>query len=276
LEELTRIPQNLPYSPGLLQKLFAQTSGDSLASLTEISETMAQDQGLTTKILTLANSAFYGLQAKVTTVSRAMVVLGLKEVRTMVLLIGVKALTKGLADADLFNLREYWRHQLMTAAAAGTIAARASVSPEDMFTAALLHDLGKLLTALHRPEDWRAVSSLAADKNIPHAKAEEQYWGLEHGLVGSLVLSSWDLPNELTEPINWHHAPNQAPVFKPQAKVLCLANALAHNLTGRGRPIAGPWQKIFQELELEEDEINAEIQAALKDKNMAQLLSQLA
>ncbi|MDY7000587.1 MAG: HDOD domain-containing protein [Thermodesulfobacteriota bacterium] len=179
MKELTQIPQNLPYSPGLLRKLFSQTSGDSLASLTEISETMAQDQGLTAKILTMANSAFYGLQAKVTTVSRAMVVLGLKEVRTMVLLIGIKALTKNMVDPDLLNLREYWRHQIITAAAAGPIAARAGVNSEDMFTAALLHDLGKLLTALHRPKDWQAVSSLAASENIPHAMAEEQHWGLE-------------------------------------------------------------------------------------------------
>jgi len=276
LKELTQIPQNLPYSPALLQKLFAQTSRGSLASLTQISETMAQDQGLTTKILTMANSAFYGLQSKVTTVSRAMVVLGLKEVRTMVLLIGIKALTKGLTDTELFNLREYWRHQLITAAAAGLIAARAGLTPEDMFTAGLLHDLGKLLTALHRPEDWRAVALIAAAENIPQAQAEEQYWGLEHGLVGSLVLSSWNLPLELTEPINWHHAPNRAPDFKPQAKVLCLANALAHGLTGDDRPIAGPWQKILKELELEEDEIKAGIQTALKDKNMAEFLSQLA
>ena len=275
LEELPRIQHDLPYSPGLLQKLFTQTSGNSLASLEEISETIAQDQGLTARILTVANSAFYGLQAKVTTVSRAMAVLGLKEVRAMVLALGVKDIAKGLKNSPIFDLREYWRHQLMTASAAEIIAVHAGTDYENMFTAGLLHDLGKVLIALHSPDDWRAIIMLSAAEDLPHARSEERYWGLEHGLVGSLVLSSWDLPKALTEPINWHHSPNQAPEFRRQAEILCVANALAHELSGHKHPIAGPWRKILEKSGFEEAVLKEEIQRAFKDKNLSQLLNQL-
>lgn len=221
---------DLPFSPELLQTLFAQTDDAANISLEDIAATIQRDQGLTTRMLALANSAYYGLQTEVSTVSRALMVLGLKEVRTMALALGVQALTRRQNLPREFDLREYWMHQL---AVAGTVKTLADMSPsadevdaDQLFTAGLLHDLGKLLAALHAPDDWRAIVALAVDQRFSYIQAEDLHWGLDHGVVGALVLKSWHLPVGLTEPINWHHAPELAPEHQTAATLLSLADEL--------------------------------------------------
>ena len=228
---LPDVRHDLPFSPGLMHKLFAQTGENSLASLNQVAETISKDQGLTAKILAVANSAFYGLQARVSTVQRAAAVLGLAEIRNIVVAFGIRALSRKFPLPKSFNLLDYWKHQFCVATVAKELARRAG-SPDvaNLFTAGLLHDLGKLITALYRPEDWQAMEDLAKVKNLPAHKAEDEYWGLDHGVIGSLVLKSWDFPPDLYEPVNWHHSPRLAGVFSGDAAMLGMADAIARRI----------------------------------------------
>jgi len=229
LSLLADTKHELPFSPRLLQRLFTQTSEGSVASLGEIAATISPDQGLTTRILAVSNSAFYGLQSQVTSVHRAATVLGIKEVRNIVLALGVQGMTKGKKLPDDFDLIEYWRHQLTVALTVRLLAAETKqADPDNLFTAGLLHDLGKMIVAMHAPEDWKAIADLRQEKQMSFHKAEDAWWGIEHGVVGALVLKSWSLPAELHEPVNWHHAPLAAPDYRLQAKHLCLADMLVN------------------------------------------------
>lgn len=227
LTHLAGIRHDLPYSPELLQKLFAQTGEDSLSSLDDVAGTISNDQGLTTKVLSLANSAFYGLRAQVSSVSRAIAVLGLVEVRNIVLMLGVKHLSRGFELPAGFDLVEYWTHQVAVGMIAKKIARmQREAAPESIFTAGLLHDLGKLITAMHRPKDWLAIEALSRKNGLSFHEAEDRYWGFDHSVVGALVLRSWDLPADLTEPVNWHHFPEAAPDHSREAGIVCLADQL--------------------------------------------------
>lgn len=235
LAQLPEIRHDLPFSPGLMHRLFAQTGESSLASLDQVAETISKDQGLTAKILAVANSAFYGLQARVSTVQRAAAVLGLAEIRNIVVAFGIRALSRKFPLPRDFDLLDYWKHQFCVATVARELARHAG-SPDvaDLFTAGLLHDLGKLITALYRPEDWKGIQALARERELPAHKAEDAYWGLDHGVIGSLVLKSWDFPPELYEPVNWHHAPRLAGVFSGDAAMLGMADAIARRIFGEG------------------------------------------
>lgn len=233
---LPGVGQELPYSLTLLRDLFDLTSDASTVSMDTLAKSLGQDQGLTTKVLAMANSAFYGLQAKVSTLPRALALLGLREIRHLVLILGVQSICSRRTLPHAFDLPGYWRHQLQVAALAKDLAllhnaaGKPALDPDMLYTAGLLHDLGKLLTALHRPRDWESIEELRRAQNLEAHLAEDQYWGLEHGLVGAITLGAWNLPPELTEPVNWHHAPGLAGDCVPQARVICLADAICHAL----------------------------------------------
>jgi putative nucleotidyltransferase with HDIG domain len=237
LLELPSIRNDLPFSPDLLTRLFSLTDENGVSSLDVISAAIAEDQGLSTRVLAMANSAFYGLQAQVRTVSRAVAVLGLREVRGLVLALGMYGLAARRPLPKGFALAPYLEHQLTVAIAAMALARQCkAMEPDDAFTAGVLHDLGKLLTALYRPEDWLAQAALAETEALPWHDAEERHWGLDHGLIGAMVLRSWNLPETLTEPVNWHHAPEAAPKQPEPGRLIGLADACARQISNMPLP----------------------------------------
>jgi len=277
LLELPGLKHELPYSPALLTTLYSQTGQGSATPLEEIAENLSRDQGLTAKVLTMANSAFYGLQQEVTTVARAIAVLGLNEVRTLVLAVGVKGLTNVKGFPKDFPLSAYWEHQLSVALVARRLApAMGGLDGDNLFTAGVLHDLGKLLTALHRQDDWRAVEELAAARGIPYSEAEEDYWGIEHGVLGSMVMGAWNLPADLTEPVNWHHAPMHSPGHRRESLVLCVADAVAHVAADPAAVVACPWQDVLAKFNLSATDLLDEVKALLERHDPGVFASGLA
>lgn len=243
VSQLGKTRDDLPYSPDLLRQLFDMTRDNSVASLEEVGDVLGRDQGLTAKVLVMANSAFYGLQAEVSNVNRAVAVLGLREVRNIVLTLGLRGLSKKLPKGAArngnggFDLKRYWEHQFSVAVVARAFGRSiGEVNGEDMFTAGLLHDLGKLILFIQRPDDWAAIDTLAKKGNMSFFLAEDQYWGVDHGVIGSLLLKGWGLPDVLCEAVNWHHAPELCKDYPREAMVLGLADAVVHRMTSGETP----------------------------------------
>jgi putative nucleotidyltransferase with HDIG domain len=231
LLELPAVRDDLPFSPVLLQRLFRLTDEGGLSPLEAIAAAIAEDQGLSVKVLALANSAFYGLQSQVRSVSRAVAVLGLREIRALVLALGMHGLAARHPLPPGFDLSAHLEHQLAVAQAALALArASGAMHPDEAYTAGVLHDLGKLVTALYRPKDWLAQAALVQAQDLPWHEAESRHFGLDHGLIGAMVLRSWNLPESLTEPVNWHHAPQSAPGSPQPAYVIGCADACARAL----------------------------------------------
>ncbi|WP_428567409.1 MAG: HDOD domain-containing protein [Solidesulfovibrio sp. DCME] len=274
---LPAVQNDLPFSPVLLTRLFRLTGDDGLSPLDAIAAAVAEDQGLTTRLLALANSAYYGLQAQVGTVSRAVAVLGLREVRALVVALGMRGLADVRPLPPEFSPREFLEHQTAVAAAAmGLARASGVMEPDDAFTAGLLHDLGKLITALYRPGDWQAQAALAKAQAIAWHEAEERHWGLDHGLIGAMVLRSWNLPDSLTEPVNWHHAPQAAPGDARPCRLLGLADALAREVTGHPEPGVAAQAPLLHGLRLSRQEAFSAVETALASRDVASLAAALA
>lgn len=291
LDDLLRRPPKLPYDPGLLRELFESTRDDSMAPLSVVAGVVNKAQGLAARVLSLANSAYYGLQSEVTSVQRAVTVLGMAEIRTLVLTLGVSRMIDRSRLPAAFNLREYWTHQLSVAACCRLLARRLpGCDAETCYTAGLLHDLGKLLIAAYRPDIWLAIRRLAMDANITDSEAEDQRLGLDHGVVGGRLLAFWDLPMALTEPVNWHHAPRLAGEYERVALVVHVADAvlrLRERLTGRcgvrgdgGVPDEPPMPRELHEaarsLGVDVAAFTAEIETLLEGERIGHFVSQLA
>lgn len=277
LNELPKMREDLPFSPEVLKKLFVQTGNNSLASLEEVGGTLSKDQGLTTRILSLANSAYYGLQAEVQSVPRAAAVLGMSEIRNIVLALGVHGMTSKYAMPPEFELDEYWKHQFIVAMIAKELSHMTEVGkPDNMFTVGMLHDIGKLITAMRRPDEWQAIHDMAEDEEIAEAEAEDNYWGLDHAVIGALVLKSWDLPPDLGEPVNWHHAPELSPEHSTESTLIALANASAHAVEDPEGPYMTKVESLCADLELDRDEVMETAEELTESEDIEQFVKLLS
>ena len=234
----------LPFDPKLLPLLFAVTQEGSNASQKTVVTLIEQSPRLTTRVLAVANSAAYGLEFKVSTLQRAISIMGLREVRLLVLMVGMSSFIREAQLPKDFDTDRFWKHLLSVAtisralaqvfgATAGGPGADASLEdrlvmvPDEAYIAGLLHDVGKLFLAASRPDIWEKVVEMEQAKGMETFEAENTEWGMDHALIGAAVLHHWKLPLVLTEPINLHHAPDLATSFKMEARLLAVANCLA-------------------------------------------------
>lgn len=227
---------DLPFEPTLLPELFTSTSESSDKPLNYIVGLVERSQGLAARILRVANSAYYGMQTAVSSLPHAVRLLGLNEVRNIILQLGVTSIMRQLHFPKGFNFDQLWEHQLRTAGFAKEIARAipakslgCTVSPDDIYAAGLLHDLGKTMLAANCPDDWLAIRDLASCEEISFHKAEEDYWGVDHAVAGARLLTFWGLPQSLTELVNWHHAFTlSTEEHRTATQALAAANVLAH------------------------------------------------
>lgn len=244
LQELQQKPPTLPFEPDLLPMLFAATKNSTATPAKGLVALIERNQKLTTRVLATANSAAYGQEFKVSTLHRAINIVGLKTIRTLVVMVGMAAVIKGANLPKSFDIKELWKHELTTAAIAKILAAelggpdgvwgpsadeknRLLMDPDEAYIAGLLHDIGKVFFATSRPELWETVTTTCKECGRQYFEVENSYWSMDHALIGAVVLYQWKLPLILTEPINWHHSPELAPTCKIEAQLLAAANIIA-------------------------------------------------
>lgn len=229
-QDLSRITSSIdsfPSMPFAVTKLLSHMD-DPDVSASEIEETIRFDPGLTANVLKMVNSAYFGLVAEVGSVKQAIVLLGMRRLLQIVMASCVTAImNKKVAGYDLPS-GELWRHSIAVSVAAEGLAKELNLpSSEEVFTAALLHDVGKMILGDFVKEDIASLEDYAA-KGMSFQKAENAVFGTDHSAVGAHVLNEWSLPEEIVNAVRWHHAPEKAE--KPStvldivhvADVLCL------------------------------------------------------
>ena len=236
LNSLMDSPIKLPFEPTLLPTLFTSMSDSSRASMKDLAALVARSQGLAAKVLSVANSACYGLLHSVNTLERAVQVLGLLDLRSLVVMFGLSEAIPAKGLPRDFPTRALWEHQLRTAKLGRLISELIGADapdtpslpePESVYAAGILHDLGKIVLAHRRPDDWRNISAIKDDKGINMAQAEDEYWGLDHGSIGGIILKDWHLPDLLSDMVSWHHHPFFATEHHFAVRILAAANVLA-------------------------------------------------
>jgi putative nucleotidyltransferase with HDIG domain len=214
--------KDLPTMPVLLARILAVVDGER-ASSRDLVEVMQRDQALTGRVLRLANSGFFGFARQVSTLPRAVMLLGFSTVRSLAL--GVKIWETFAARGDR-ALTELWQHSALVGAAARLIAHRTrAADPEEAFTAGLLHDMGRAVLQLRFPAEYDTVLRLTE----PTLEEREQAtFGIDHACAGAWLAEAWGLPPLIVEAAAHHHDPIVAGQALDPALVVNLANRLVH------------------------------------------------
>ena len=197
--------RSLPSLPALYEEVMGQLRSED-PSFTQIARIISKDVGMAAKILQLANSAFMGTSGRVSRLQQALTLIGLDNVRTLVLSVNVFSQFDGNARVAA-NLPCLWDHSIAVSKLAQQIAAAENCAKallEECFTAGLLHDLGKLVLMAEFPKQCLEVYAAKSDAR---ADVEKERLGCTHAEVGAYLMSIWGLPFPLVHAVAFHHHP---------------------------------------------------------------------
>ena len=207
-------------------------SSDS--TLQDIADIVAQDPGVSARLLKIVNSAYYGLTEKIETVSAAVQTIGTRQLRDLVLATTVVNRFEGISD-ELINMTKFWEHSLATAIAARSLASiHREANLESFFVGGMLHDLGRLVLFAKLPEESTSVLEGCKDTNRPLIEIEAEIFGFDHTDVGRELFKSWNLPAALEEVAGCHHHPQKATTAAMLASTVHCADIIVHAM-GIGR-----------------------------------------
>lgn len=192
-----------------------------------VAELIALDQALTAYTLRVANSAALGYSSSCSSIKDAVVRLGFRQVRSLV----VSTVASGPLSSRLSGYRlgdkELWNHSVSVASAAHWLAGTLRFpDPEKAYVAGLLHDIGKLVLDQYVFADYTEIINMMYQYHMPMWQVERQLFGVDHANVGGLITNHWQFPSELVDAIQYHHTPGVNNPNKNLAAIVNLANGL--------------------------------------------------
>lgn len=178
---------------------------DPRSTAKEAADAIGKDAGLSAKLLTVVNSAFYGFPVKVDTLSRAVTIVGSRQLTTLALGISVISIFRGLPDG-LVDMRSFWKHSIGCGVVASALAGpETDVDVERLFVAGLLHDVGRLVLYRSLPRHAAHALALARSEGILLREAERRVLGFDHATLGGMLLRRWRFPENLERGVRHHH-----------------------------------------------------------------------
>lgn len=231
---------SVPTLPAVAMQLLEATSNPDV-SLNEIAELIQNDPGLSSKVLKTVNSSFYGLPKPCPSIERAIVILGLKAVKSLVLGFSMVNLTKDM-DEEI-DLGDYWQHTILAAVGARQIANDVGFpEPEEVFAAALMQDIGVLTMLAVDPETYAPLLAQTKGSHSKLLDLERNELGIDHIEVGTAMAEKWSMPTPIVVGIRHHHD-NMPPKDENETLVRCIvagelaANAISEEYIGQGYAI---------------------------------------
>jgi HD-like signal output (HDOD) protein/ActR/RegA family two-component response regulator len=211
LQELVGRIRTFPTLPSLYFEVMRELNSIN-ASTDKIGEIISRDLSMTTKMLRMLNSAYFGLSRQITDPSEAVGFLGLETVKSLVLAIQVFSQYDNVKPL-FFSIDRLWKHSTLIARSARQIARWETGDDElsdNAYTAGLLHDMGRLVLAFNFDEQYHNVQSLARRQQTPLWEVEKQIFGASHAEVGAYLIGLWGLPLDILEAAALHHHPQKS------------------------------------------------------------------
>ncbi len=211
---------------------FEQELNSPSASSESLADILITDPNITARLLSLANSAFFGFASRVETVHRALVLIGTSQVRDLILATVVVDRFSRL-PIGVMNMSHFWQHSIATAALARALGIEMRMRAADkLFIGGLLHDIGRLVLVLERPNEMAQALIRVQDERASLEALERELFGFDHAEVGEALARAWSLPDGVVNMIANHHRPEE--VKHVEVDLVHLADALAHSF-GWGR-----------------------------------------
>ncbi|MGV1098982.1 HDOD domain-containing protein [Thiovibrio sp. JS02] len=222
MEDFPTLPQSLQHVLGEIDAY--ESTADSLEKI------IGEDPMLTARILRIANSAAYGVAHEISSVARAVMVLGFDEVRNLVVALSLTGAFAVDLSMDEFDLSQLWLHLVGTAKAAQMLAPHVpGLKADEMFTAGLIHDLGRVLACLYFREEMRAMGEACRREGITMLEAERRH-ELAHTEIGAFLTVKWGFGDLLASVVRYHHNPTAAGDHEQAASLIFLADGMAKKL----------------------------------------------
>ena len=197
--------RSLPTLPDVIHKVLT-IMGDETTSANKLGSLISYDQAISSRLLKVANSAYYGFLKEIATVQHAIVILGFKEVKSLTMGIAVFDTMKESSTETSLIQEEFWMHSMGSALAGQIICKKiGGTDPETTFTVSLLHDIGKLVLDVFFTQEYAGVLKRVGVNGVNMVEAEEEVMGFSHADVGGWLCERWKLPPLLTLPISFHH-----------------------------------------------------------------------
>lgn len=200
------------------------------SSITDIARIISEDQGLTARVLKLANSPLFGYFSKIDTITQAVTIIGVLQVRDLALALSVMDVFKGIPE-DLVNMEQFWQHSITTGLTARLLATGLrEANLERFFVAGILHDVGRLVMFSRIPDLSRELLEECRETGGLLHTAERRRFGFDHATVGGSLLRRWKIPPRIAEPVECHHSCRLATQYPRETSILHFADIIAHAL----------------------------------------------
>lgn len=207
------------------------------ASDGDLATIVSLDPVISSRLLRLANGAYYGFPARINTVSQAISVIGRKALSNLVLGMAVIGSTDRL-DIPVRETRRHWQHSLLCALTTRRLGRALGYrgDGESLFVAGLLHDIGRLVIWHGAPEAASALWGQVREETARSVNLvlEVERLGIDHTRMGEALLKQWALPDLLVEGARWHHDHERATLCREELRILYLANLMSHSASNVG------------------------------------------
>jgi HD-like signal output (HDOD) protein len=228
IEHIFKDPDAIPSLPANFNKI-VEAINDPDADMHEIGDLISSDMGLTTKILRLVNSSYFGLSTQVATISHALSIIGLSPLSTLVLASEIMSKFKDIPE-NFVTTESFWSHNIASGIAARQICKLKKFGNEELlYISGMMHDIGSLIIYREYPEEAKRALTQCNEWGINLTNSERSALGYDHAQVGSALMERWNLPVIIQETTLYHHRPLNAPTFIREASIVHLADYIVQS-----------------------------------------------
>jgi HD-like signal output (HDOD) protein len=221
--------QDLPTLPTVYAKV-TNLMNNPKSSINDIAKIIEVDQSLTSKILRLVNSSFFGFSRKVVSINQAIVLMGFNTIRNTVLSVSVFKGFSGHTNHG-FDLQQFWKHAIACGIISSVLDQKLRAGFRDeAFVAGLLHDMGKVILNRYFASEFNLTISFAKESQVSFYNSERSVIGFSHDEVGEYLADKWQLPFSLVETVALHHQPDNIRSNPKLVSIINLADTMTYNL----------------------------------------------
>jgi putative nucleotidyltransferase with HDIG domain len=193
----------------------------------QIAEVIRRDPSLTARLLRLVNSVYYGLSNPVSNLEEAVLYLGLRQIRQLVMVTPILEDFQRLTSHVNFSWREFWQHCIGTAILTREVMSSLQTPTDETdYVAGLVHDMGKIVMAWAFPDHFQAIYEEGDPLEGNLLELENKILGINHADLGALYLKNYNLPHALVETARYHHTPERAGENAPVVAAVQIADLL--------------------------------------------------